>query len=76
MFPDGTPLLPGAGAPKKSGPTSSSDVCGTSAIVSGAVFLDAGQSSGRHRERTQHTRPCVGLERSVFHNEWEKGNYR
>ena len=27
------------------------------------------------RERTQHSRPVEGLERSVFHNEWAKGYY-
>ena len=75
VFPGSTPLLPDAGAPKESGPTSSAGVCGTPAIVSGAVALDSGQSSDKCRERTQHARPSVGLERSVLYNEWEKGNY-
>ena len=75
MFLGSTPLLPGTSAPKEPGLASSADVCGTSAIVSGAATLDDGQSSGTGRERTQHTRPSVGLERSVLHNEWEKGNF-
>ena len=75
MFPGSTPLLPGAGAYEESSPASGAGVCGTSAIVSGTVPLESGQSSGKHRERTQHARPSVGLERSVLHNEWKKGNY-
>ena len=74
MFSGSTPLLSGAGAPKGSGPTVGADACGTSANVSGDVPPCAGQSSGKRRERTQHTRPSVGLERSVLHNEWTKGN--
>ena len=46
MFLGSTPLLPGTSAPNESGLASSADVCGTSAIVSGAATLDAGQSSG------------------------------
>ena len=75
MFLGSTPLLPATSAPKKSGLASSADVCGTSATVSGAATLDAGQPSGARRERTQHNRPSVGLEPSVLHNEWEKGNF-
>ena len=75
MFLGCTPLLPGTSAPNESGLASSADVCGTSAIVSGAATLDAGQFSGARRERTQHTRPSIALERSVLHNEWEKSNF-
>ena len=75
MFLGSTPLLPGTSAPNESGLASNADVCGTSAIVSGAATLDAGQSSEARRERTQHTRPSIGLERSVLHKEWEKGNF-
>ena len=75
MFPGSTPLLGGAGAHKESGPASGAEVCGTSAIVSGTVAFEYGPSSSKTRERTQHARPNVDLERYVLHNEWEKGNY-
>ena len=75
MFPGSTPLLPGAGAHKESVPASGAGVCGTSAIVSGTVAFESEPSSCKTRERTQHARPSVGLDRSVLHNKWEKGNH-
>ena len=47
--------------------SSSVDVLGEDADIAGT------QSVADKRERTQHTRPAEGLERSVLHIEWEKG---
>ena len=75
MLPDNTPPVRDAGSHNESGPASGIAVCGTSAIVGGTVAFESGLSSGKTRDRTQYARPSVGLERSVLHNEWEKGNY-
>ena len=75
MFPGSTPLVGGAGSHNESGPASGVAFCGTSAIVGGTVAFEPGSSSRKTRERTQHARPSVGLERSVLQNGWEKGNY-
>ena len=47
--------------------SSSVGVMGKDAAIAGT------QSVVDKRERTQHTRLSEGLERSVLHNEWEKG---
>ena len=47
--------------------SSSVGVLGEDAAIAGT------QSVGDKRERTQHTRPAEGLERSVLYNEWKKG---
>ena len=74
-FPGNTSPMRGAGTHHESGPASGDVTCGTYASVGGTVAFEPGPSSGKSRERTQHARPSVGLERSVLHNEWEKGNY-
>ena len=56
--------------------SSSSDALFIPSVANEAVSSGDSEADIRpSRERTQHTRPAEGLERSVSHNEWSKGNY-
>ena len=56
------------------GPSAGVGVLSSSGNVPGEGANVAGvESEAVKRGRTQHTRPAEGLERSVLHNEWEKG---
>ena len=56
--------------------SSSSDAVIIPSMVDEAVSSGDGDASFRQRrERTQHSRPVEGLERSIIHNEWAKGYY-
>ena len=48
-------------------------VCGTAAIVDDVVGSSATEGPLPRLERTSHTRPPTGLERSVVYNEWANG---
>ena len=51
----------------------SSDAVIIPSIADEAVSSGDGDASFRpRRERTQHSRPVEGLERSAIHNEWAK----
>ena len=53
------------------------DSSSSDAMVVPTVSSGGGDAGFRpKRERTQHSRPVEGLERSVIHNEWAKGYYR
>ena len=57
--------------------SSSSDAMIVPTVADEAVSSGGGDAGFRpKRERTQHSRPVEGLERSVIHNEWAKGYYR
>ena len=56
--------------------SSSFDAVIISSMADEAVSSSDGDAGFRpRRERTQHSRPVEGLERSVIHNEWAKGYY-
>ena len=56
--------------------SSSSDAMIVPTMADEAVSSVGGDAGFRpRRERTQHSRPIEGLERSVIHNEWAKGYY-
>ena len=54
----------------------STDSDGVLPVTGGfASSEEPGCSDQPKRGRTQHARPAEGLERSVIHNEWVKGDY-
>ena len=56
--------------------SSSSYAVNIPSMADEAVSSGDGDATFRpRRERTQHSRPVEGLERSVIHNEWAKGYY-
>ena len=56
--------------------SSSSDALIILTMADEAVSSEDGDAGFRpRRERTQHSRPAEGLERSVIHNEWAKDVY-